>query len=387
MSRAGGELKRLAEALFEKAGFHLQTDVELRGLSGASHVLDIVFEYETPITRFRGFVVVVEGELTKELVELTYFKLMDLPLDKAVIVVGKEPSVELRELGSRLGIEILCPSKVQMISDRLEAYGHETYARMYHVEPSMDGSAAAEALRRGERHGLFARRSLVYHELVYVPFYEYSVDVAVTSAGEGVEIKSATVYFEGVHGGLLSFSADGVPQVDPALRDLDTLSFDAIALLKQLSEHEGLTLEEMIEQLGWDERKVKRVLLMLMDRELVDVSEERYFVRVPETLVKQPRLDTLYRVKPGSPEDGRSVKPRADMGKLAHFLEALNSRVYGRRVIMYPVYVGLYERPGGAVSCMVIDGNTGRHLEQLELILGDAGVLHQVERAYKAGRR
>lgn len=381
----GGNLKHLVESLFEKAGFHLQTDVEVRGLSGATHALDILFEYKTPITRFRGFAVVVEGELTKEVVELTYFKLMDLPLDKAVIVVGKEPSAELRELGSRLGIEVLCPSKLQVIADKLTAYEYQVFARTYHVEPLLSERAAVEALRRAERHGIFAKRQvLVYQELVYIPVYEYSVDVAIASAaGEGVEMKSANAYFEGIRGSVLSFASDGTLQMHPVLRDLDTMGFDAIALLRQLSEHEGLTLEEIIEQLGWDERKIKRILLMLLDKELIDLSGEKYVARIPEALVEQPRLSTFYRINPGNPPSGRVVKPRADIGKLAHFLEALNSKIYDKRIIMYPVYVGLYERSSGTITCMVMDGNTGKHLDQLEVILSDAGVLHQVEHAYR----
>ncbi len=379
-------IESLVEAL-ERRGFRVQEKIRLSGISGLMHDIDIYFEYDTPMGVFKGILYVVpdDKDVDKKFLEAVSFELHDLRASKAIVVVSKVTG-DVLDIAERLNIDLWDSRKIELFAG-VKLPEREVALETYYIKPRIPLNTAEDILKHYEGLGLFLKRKrLVKTDLVYLPLYELTAELTWRKIGEeDIEIRVINVYFETQKGCLASFDNDGTLSVGSRFGDIASLKYDAIIVLKLLVEKSEASFEELSEELEWDEKRLHRVLLTLLDRDLIDIEGERYVPKLPEILLSEVDIRKFYSLEKGRPKEGEILKPKIDILKPYHVLVALNCEVTSRRLIYYPLYIGVYKREGEeAYSFTVIDGNTGKTLDPVEVILGETGVLYDIEHKVRA---
>ncbi len=355
--------------LLRSLGFEVETDIPVEGKSGLTYNFDIIgtsfcklFEVKVGIKIRLGKTLTTEDVLNLAMTR------NDTNIDKIVVVSDSPLHPSVKSLTEYYNIGVVDFDKLSSVGGsfgvtQLKVLKH------FHVKPKIDMETAVKQAKC--ERGIFGSCKGVHKATIlgYLPIYEYKVSLESPSKGDSqIEFIESDVDFESIRGSMVSVDDEGTLKLENILVNIGDLSFEVVEVARYIAEHGPLTREELSEIVSIDERKLERIILVLMDKMLIDVYGDTYAIRPLSLPGKYKSVSAKHRLENGIPTDGEILHAIVSPEKLEYLLEAFGT-VHEAKLIYYPLYINVYEKKKGIYRVRLVDGNTGKRLTDFEELL------------------
>jgi len=368
------------------AGFETEQNVSITGKSGINWVIDVYGKSYCKIFDLTiAVVVLVDEPLGPEKVSYYAYMKNDTDLDKVILVTNMKTDFDAKKIAENAGINIVEVSKLAMVTQKARGVLMKPHLKRVHVSPRLSHEKIMDKLKCEKTLLGGCKRKLVDAVLVYLPMYSYTITLELPhKASHEIEFEEHTVTFESIKGSMVHVDEHGTLEIDRNYSNLGELSFEVLEVIRYIVEHGPLTKEELFELVSVDEKKLERILLILLDKMLVDIYGDTYTIRQFTVPARYKSVTDFYKdnLEPGVPTEGEVASPKVSLDKLEYFL-SIFGEVTDRTILYYPLYVAIYERPGTIIRVKVFDGNTGERLEEFEEILEHTDVLRKIGMEYE----
>ncbi|MCE4617733.1 MAG: hypothetical protein F7C32_04030 [Desulfurococcales archaeon] len=368
------------------AGFETEQGVSIAGKSGINWTVDVYGKSYCRLFDLTVAVIIVLDEpITKEKVSLYAYMKNDVNIDKVLLVTNRKVDFDAKKIAKSIGLSIVDVSRLATVAPIAKTVMMKPQLKRSHISPAISHDEMMKKLRCEKTLLGGCKRKLIDTVLVYLPLYSYTITLELPHKGtHEIEFNEHNVTFESVKGSMINVDEDGTIQIERAYANLGELSFEVMEVIRYIVEHGPLTKEELFELVAVDEKKLERILLILLDKMLVDIYGDTYTIRQFTIPARYRSVSDFYKdkLKTGIPADHEIINPRVSLDKLEYFL-SIFGEVSDRSIIYYPLYVAIYEKPGTIVRIKVFDGNTGERLEEFEELLEHTDVLRKIGMEYE----
>ncbi len=373
MSMSGKVIKKeIADTicnLLRNIGFDVERDAPKEGKSGMTYNFDIIGKSFCKIFNIEvGVLIKVGHTLTVSDIINFHGIREDTRVDKMIVVTDKSVSPQVKGLAEYFNIGLLDIERLSSVGAAF-SISEMKVLKHYYVEPKL----TIEEVRKRAKcdKGLFGscKGKHIATVLGHLPLYEYKVSLESPPKGESqIEFREIALDFESIRGSMVSIDENGTLRLENLLVNIGDIPFEVVEVARYIAEHGPLTKEELSEIVSIDERKLERIVLVLMDKMVIDVYGDTYAIK-PLSLSKNYRsVSQVYSVEKGIPSEGETLHPYVSPEKLEYLLEAFGT-VHNVKVVYYPVYINIYEKSEGIYRVKMVDGNTGKRLDDFEELL------------------
>lgn len=355
--------------LLKRIGFEVERDAPVEGKSGITYNFDLIARFFCKIFTINIGVLVKTGEtLTVDDIIKIHGIHEDTGLDKIVVVTDKSVSPQVKSLSSYYSIGLVDVEKLSNVGAAFNITQMKVL-RYYYVKPKISIDEAAKRAKCDK--GLFGscKGKHVATILGYLPIYEYKVSLESPHKGETqIEFRETELDFESIRGSMVSIDEEGTIRIENLLVNIGDIPFEVVEVARYIAEHGPLTKEELSEIVSIDDRKLERIILVLMDKMIIDVYGDTYAIKPLSVPKKYRSVSHAYSLERGTPHEGEILHPYVSPEKLEYLLEAFGT-VHGIKLVYYPVYINIYEKSEGIYRVKLVDGNTGKRLDDFEELL------------------
>ena len=355
--------------LLKRIGFEVERDAPVEGKSGITYNFDLIARFFCKIFTINVGVLVKTGEtLTIDDIIKIHGIQEDTGLDKIVVVTDKSVSPQVKSLSSYYSIGLVDVEKLSNVGAAFNITQMKVL-RYYYVKPKISINEAAKKAKCDK--GLFGscKGKHVATILGYMPIYEYKVSLESPHKGETqIEFRETELDFESIRGSMVSIDDEGTIRIENLLVNIGDIPFEVVEVARYIAEHGPLTKEELSEIVSIDDRKLERIILVLMDKMIIDVYGDTYAIKPLSVPKKYRSISQAYNLERGTPHEGEMLHPYVSPEKLEYLLEAFGT-VHGIKLVYYPVYINIYEKSEGIYRVKLVDGNTGKRLDDFEELL------------------
>jgi len=355
--------------LLRNIGFDVEKEAPKEGKSGMTYNFDVIGKSFCKIFDIEvGVLIKVGHTLTADDIINLHGIREDTRIDKIIVVTDKSVSPKVKSLAEYFNIGLVDIEKLSSVGAAFNI-SQMKVLKHYHIKPRL----TIEEVRGKAKcdKGLFSscKGKHVATILGYLPLYEYKVSLESPPKGESqIEFRETALDFESIRGSMVSIDENDTLRLENLLVNIGDIPFEVVEVARYIAEHGPLTKEELSEIVSIDERKLERIILVLMDKTVIDVYGDTYTIK-PLSLSKNYRsVSQAYKLENGVPGEGESLHPYISPEKLEYLLEAFGT-VHGVKVVYYPVYINIYEKSDGIYRVRMVDGNTGRRLDDFEELL------------------
>jgi hypothetical protein len=355
--------------LLRNIGFDVERDAPKQGKSGITYNFDIIGKSFCKIFDVEvGVLIKVGHTLTVNDIIIFHGISEDTGIDKIVVITDKAVSPQVKSLADYFNIGLVDIEKLSSVGAAFNI-SQMKVLKHYHVKPKLTIDEARKKAKCDK--GLFGscKGKHVATILGYLPLYEYKVSLESPPKGESqIEFRETALDFESIRGSMVSVDESGTLRLENLLVNIGDIPFEVVEVARYIAEHGPLTKEELSEIVSIDERKLERIILVLMDKMIIDVYGDTYTIK-PLSLSKNYRnVSQVYPLENGVPSEGETLHPYVSPEKLEYLLEAFGT-VHNIKVIYYPVYINIYAKSDVIYRVKMVDGNTGRRLDDFEELL------------------
>lgn len=368
------EIVRAVKKILESEGFKVECGETLKDI-------DCIFRKSYRLFEFRGGVIVVCGKIRAGEVGYAAALKNGLALDKMVMVARDEVDPEAKIMAGNYGIAL------HTFQELIEKEGLVSESRTYHI-PFRVKREEADRIALGLR-GIFMRRGEYLGPIfAYMPVYSVIATLTRNPGGTSSLLESEKVEFDVdlSSGSIVGVSHDGSLHLPGGLRRLFLeLTLTHAGLLKIIVEEGGISFSNLAERIGVTVGELEKEISVLIDAGLVEV------VRGDILLAKHIKLGNLrgileyygnLAIEDGPRGDNFITLPiNVDEEVVDEFIEVYGV-VESEAIVYYPLIIAAYKRKKGsrpAYSFVVIDGVSGKRLEDVEEALSTAGVSRLLE--------
>ncbi len=355
--------------LLNRIGLEVERDAPVEGKSGITYNFDLIARFFCKIFTINIGILVKTGEtLTVDDIIKIHGIHEDTGLDKIVVVTDKSVSPQVKSLSSYYSIGLVDVEKLSNVGAAFNITQMKVL-RYYYVKPKISINEAAKRAKCDKRLFGSCKGKHVATILGYLPIYEYKVSLESPHKGETqIEFRETELDFESIRGSMVSIDDEGTIRIENLLVNIGDIPFEVVEVARYIAEHGPLTKEELSEIVSIDDRKLERIILVLMDKMIIDVYGDTYAIKPLSVPKKYRSVSQAYSLERGTPHEGETLHPYVSPEKLEYLLEAFGT-VHGIKLVYYPVYINIYERNGGIYRVKLVDGNTGKRLDDFEELL------------------
>jgi len=336
--------EKFVAELFRKAGFIVEHNVVLAGRSGVKHQVDVLVSYRTPITTFRALVECKNWfkPVNKDVVMKVHNEVLDLGLDKGIIVTQSYATPEAATYAATVGVEIIDGVKLKELSSRLNVQITEGVEEEFikYLVPS------EECIKK---YGSCSECRLFYY-----PIYEFVLERSeIVKKGifrrkEYATSKKDVLFVDALHGCCVTFDKKHGLKFRRKLQ-LDVTD-DEAKVYRYVAGVSMANVEQVASGLGMSTTKAKRILESLVGKELlkaVKVDRRRYYTTTSlglEVYEEGKEVKKLYeeilRLTDKKPAEGTEVGARVPVNVIIKFVASLtNYKVISHRILYHPIIV------------------------------------------------
>ncbi|HIP56685.1 MAG TPA: hypothetical protein EYH02_01230 [Ignisphaera aggregans] len=386
------------ESKLKEKGFEVKRDVLVEG-EGVRHLIDIIAELRPlPNVTITLGVIVLDKEVKIEDVEKLMGWKEELPLTKLVIVPLRGVDSYAHTLAVKHGIDIaMLPEDVVREIGLGKVFTRSLLCR--HIEPVVSVDKILGKISEKIRPSIF-RRSKGYVEriaLMFIPLIESRVELVKSSTVTGeVEVVEGSAVFDGIHGYIVS-SRDNVIDIRKEYGSFAEVPFEAIEIIKVLSEEQTVELGTLAGRVGMDVDKLRPLLEVLASRGLVDIYGDLVefkglnldlFVNVDNLVTRYGAV--VHEGEPVVNETRFKMELRVPISRLEELLMSMRAKVIDMKITYYPLYIALIAETKNETvheKVVVYDALSGKEVEGLSSVLAEPGVIDRLKELKGFARR
>ena len=355
--------------LLRNIGFDVEREAPKEGRSGLTYNFDLIGKSFCKIFNIEVGVLIKVGHTltTDDIINLHEIR-EDTRIDKIVVVTDKSVSPQVKSLAEYFNIGLVDIEKLSSVGAAFNISQMKVLEH-HHIKPKLTIEEARKKAKCNKGFFGSCKGKHVATILGYLPIHEYRVSLESPPKGESqIEFRETALDFESIRGSMVSMDESGTLRLENLLVNIGDIPFEVVEVARYIAEHGPLTKEELSEIVSIDERKLERIILVLMDKMIIDVYGDTYTIK-PLSLPKNYRsISQVYTLENGIPGEGETLHPYVSPEKLEYLLEAFGT-VHNIKVVYYPVYINIYEKSEGIYRIKMVDGNTGKHLDDFEELL------------------
>jgi len=378
------------ESKLREKGFEVRRDVVVEG-EGVRHLLDIIAELRPlPNVTITLGIIILDKEVRIEDVEKLMGWKEELPLTKLVIVPLSGIDSYAHTLAVKHGIDI-----VTLPEDVFREIGLGkvvTYSLLCrHIEPVVSVDRIVDKVYEKIKPSIF-RRSKGHVEriaLMFIPLIESRVELVKSSVVTGeVEVVEGSAVFDGIHGYIVG-SRNNSLDIYKEYGSFVDVPFEAIEVIKVLSEEQTIELGTLAGRVGIDMDKLRPLLEVLASRGLVDIYGDLVefrglnldlFVNIDSLVTKYGA--TVHEGEPAVNETRFKMELRVPISRLEELLMSMRAKVIDMKITYYPLYIALIvESKNETVheKVIVYDALSGKEVEGLSTVLAEPEVIDRLK--------
>ena len=378
------------ESKLREKGFEVKRDVVVEG-EGVRHLLDIIAELRPlPNVTISLGIIILDKKVRIEDVEKLMGWKEELPLTKLVIVPLSGIDGYAHTLAVKHGIDIaVLPENIVKDIGLGKVVGRAPLCR--HVEPVVSVDKIMYKVYEKIKPSIF-RRSRGHIEriaLMFIPLIESRVELVKSSSVTGeVEVVEGSAVFDGIHGYIVG-SRNNSLDVCKEYGSFVDVPFEAIEIIKILSEEQTIELGTLAGRMGIDIDKLRPLLEVLASRGLVDIYGDLVefrglnldlFVNIDSLVTKYGA--TIHEGEPTVDETRFKMELRISMSRLEELLMSMRAKVIDMKITYYPLYIALIVESKNETiheKVVVYDALSGREVEGLSTILAEPEVVDRLK--------
>jgi len=224
---------------------------------------------------------------------------------------------------------------------------------------------------------------------MFIPLIESRVELVKSSSVTGeVEVVEGSAVFDGIHGYIVG-SRNNSLDVCKEYGSFVDVPFEAIEIIKILSEEQTIELGTLAGRMGIDIDKLRPLLEVLASRGLVDIYGDLVefrglnldlFVNIDSLVTKYGA--TIHEGEPTVDETRFKMELRISMSRLEELLMSMRAKVIDMKITYYPLYIALIVESKNETiheKVVVYDALSGREVEGLSTILAEPEVVDRLK--------